>query len=319
MPADDDLETPSVTDEVLGRRGVAAVFRAAYRGPHDAGDALFWLAHPAAAAPSGAPPPLAALLELRAGLYRPDPDGRARARYADLERRLREEREVARAALAEALPAAAEPEHGTAAAGHRARRRPLVLIGATVLAVGVVGAAAAVALPHAVARPVPSVSAHALQVRSGPAFQVEQLVAEAFRQPATSRTEEAGTELDALIEDRLGPGITARATVVGGASVDGTPEENPSSAPIVVSGRSPSGGTLDLVLILRHRSDWRWTVYAVPSAGGPPEAVAAVLGTSAGGLLQTARVVVPKGMVPSGLRLSTSTGTPFYWATYRRT
>jgi hypothetical protein len=107
--AEPDLLTGDIdrarTDPGFWRR-----FAAAYEGPGDAGDALFWLGHPHEQSPSGALPEAARIRELRRAVYA-SPEGAALAPEL---RRLQRSADERHSAALQAFTAAAGPDPAAA-------------------------------------------------------------------------------------------------------------------------------------------------------------------------------------------------------------
>lgn len=123
-------------EEFLTTPQFAAAFTAAYRGRHEAGDALWWLEHPSTEGPSGAHSPTAELAPIRNAAYARGADAAAHEALERLEAQATADREATLDALAVARtppePEAVREVEDVASPGHPWRLLALIAVGALV-------------------------------------------------------------------------------------------------------------------------------------------------------------------------------------------
>lgn len=155
--SDPRLHSRDLSERVGADPRALRLFLAAYDGPWDAADALFWAGEPGSAAPSGRPDPSIAIIALElAAFQRPSSsDGIHSAAIQRWERSANEQR-VNDAAVQRALRAAlepavdvvgSEPARGRAPEPHSRWRRHRIVILASIAVIIVVSAAVRAAQP----------------------------------------------------------------------------------------------------------------------------------------------------------------------------
>jgi hypothetical protein len=245
-------------------------FAAAYRGDHDPADALWWLGHPLDPAPSGRASPRRSALALNATIYSRGADARTRERYTAALARIEADEQLARAALASAVPAASGRWRVPVAAG----------------AVAVALAAAATWLLPQQAVP-PSAAAETAALRA--AF--------AHAPPASSDLRTV-VRLLRSEEGRAPRGIAAMTGVAVG----------PATVPLKTVGTLATGRGLRVTLACPVETRYSWLIWAAPVAYGAPRPQALTAAGRCGPRFSRTAAAVPSDLRAGALQLTVPRG-----------